>query len=72
MTDKTEGVAAEKTVPLVPSWAAAVSICIMVLDNPRATDEAKQPARDELMRLARAMDDIIEDNRRQAEENDSE
>ena len=44
----------------------------MVLDNPNATHEAKQPARDELMRLARAMDDIIEDNRQQAEENDSE
>lgn len=58
-----------KTVPLVPTWAAAVSICIMCLDNHRASPEAHQAARDELMRLARAMDEINERNR---EENDDE
>ncbi len=57
-----------KTVPLVPTWAAAVSICIMCLDNPQGSEEGKQAARDELMRLARAMDDIQASNR----ENDDE
>lgn len=58
-----------KTVRLVPTWAAAVSICIMCLDNPKGSYEGKQAARDELMRLARAMDEINERNR---EENDDE
>ena len=55
--------AEQKTVRLVPTWAAAVSICIMCLDNPKGSEEGKQAARDELMRLARAMDDINERNR---------
>lgn len=52
-----------KTVPLVPTWAAAMSICIMCLDNHSASPEAHMAAREEIMRLARAMDEIQASNR---------
>ena len=58
----------QKTVPLVPTWGAAMSICIMCLDNPNASIEGREAARAEIMRLARAMDEINERNR----ENDHE
>lgn len=51
-----------KTERLVPTWEAAVSICIMCLENPDASYEGRKGARDELMRLARAMDDIQREN----------
>lgn len=60
-----------KTVPLIPTWKAAMSICIMCLDNHRASPEAHMAARDEIMRLAGAMDDIIAE-RKANRENDHE
>jgi hypothetical protein len=51
-----------KTVSLIPTWEAAVSICIMCLENPDASYEGRNGARSELMRLARAMDNIQREN----------
>lgn len=66
MSTRKEGVTPQngetKTVSLVPTWEAAVSICIMCLENPDARYEGRKAARDELMRLARAMDDIQREN----------
>lgn len=55
-----------KTVSLIPTWGAAVSICIMCLENPEASEEGKAAARSELHRLAAYVDNLTD------EENDHE
>ncbi len=47
-----------KTIDITPSWAAAVEIYIAVLENPNAGRYARDAARSELQRLARAFDTI--------------
>lgn len=54
-------------IDMTPTWEWAVSIHMMCLENPSADAEAKQGARDEIMRLARAFDQVQAD-RRKAEE----
>ena len=39
---------------ITPTWAAAMPLLILLLEN--GTDEGKQAAREELMRLARDVD----------------
>jgi hypothetical protein len=56
---------ATETISLVPTWGAAMSIAIMCLENPNASVEGRMAAREEIMRLARAMDNIIEENRKE-------
>lgn len=53
-----------KTINLTPSWAQAVSVYCHVLQSGAATGEGKDIAREELMRLARAVDEL---NKRQDE-----
>lgn len=48
------------TIDMTPTWEWAVSIHIMCLENPNADAEAKQGAREELLRLARAFDQVQE------------
>jgi hypothetical protein len=38
------------------SWEVAVSLLVRVLENPDAAEESKAVAREELLRLARAVD----------------
>lgn len=49
-----------KTVDMTPSWKAVVSMCVEVLQNPRTDKESADACREELMRLAGAMDDHLE------------
>ena len=41
-----------KTIDLTPTWAAAASIYIEVLQNPEASEEGKKIAREEILRMA--------------------
>lgn len=53
---------ATETVSLVPTWRAAVSICIMCLENENASDEGRRAAREELYRLADYVDNMNREN----------
>jgi hypothetical protein len=46
------------TIDLTPSWEFAVRIYITVLENPEASAEARRSATDELLRLARMVDEF--------------
>lgn len=48
-------------IDITPTWEWAVGIHIMCLENPDADAEAKQGAREELLRLARAYDQVQAD-----------
>jgi hypothetical protein len=47
-----------QTIDMTPTWETAASIYCMVLENPDADASAKENARDEIIRLARAFDDV--------------
>lgn len=49
-----------KVLDMTPTWQAAVEIYIDVLQNPNASFEATKAAKEDLMRLAKAVDDRIE------------
>jgi len=49
------------TIDMTPTWEWAVKIHIMALENPDADESVKQGARDEIIRLARAFDQIQAD-----------
>ena len=49
---------ATRTVNLTPSWSYAVEIYLAVLDNPDATQEGRNSAKDEIRRLAKSVDDM--------------
>lgn len=44
-----------------PSWQAVVSMCCEVLSNPSADRESKESCKAELMRIAKIVDDQIEE-----------
>ena len=46
------------TIDCTPTWTTAVAIYIAVLQNPDASFEAITAAKDELMRLARTVDQL--------------
>ncbi len=46
-----------KTIDLTPTWETAARIYIEVLENGE-TEEGKQAARDEIMRMAKLLDDL--------------
>jgi hypothetical protein len=46
------------TIDLTPTWEFAVRIYITVLENPEASAEARQAATNELLRLARMVDNL--------------
>ncbi len=46
-----------ETIDITPSWEACVKIYIAVLENENASFTGKREAREELLRLARIVDD---------------
>ena len=47
-----------ETIDLTPNWETAVKIYIEVLQNNKASAEGKQSAKEELLYLARYVDDM--------------
>ncbi len=56
------------TLDFTPSWEAATRIYIACLENPGASESAKQCARDDLLSLAKNMDKIRADKKRKENE----
>ena len=50
-----------RTIDLTPTWEWAVKIHMMALENPNADESVKQGAREEIIRLARAFDEVQEE-----------
>jgi hypothetical protein len=50
--------AVTETIDLTPSWTACVRMYCAVLQNPKASSEAKEMAESELMRLATHVDNL--------------
>ena len=48
-----------RTIDMTPTWEAAVRIYLLVLED--GTDEGKDMAREELLRLARQYDALVAD-----------
>ena len=48
------------TIDMTPTWEWAVRIHLMALENPDTDESVKQGARDEIIRLARAFDQVQE------------
>ena len=44
------------TIDMTPTWGYAVAVYCAVLENPNASEEAKQGAREDLQRLAAIVD----------------
>ena len=57
----------EKTIDVTPKWVAVVRILTEVLKSPRAGNADKQNATNELLNLARILDDLNEKARAQKE-----
>jgi hypothetical protein len=47
-----------KTIDISPSWESAVRIYITVLENDNASDEGKQIAREDIIFLAKSIDQL--------------
>lgn len=45
-----------KTIDLTPTWHGLMPAMLRILEDPDQSEAAKQPLRDEIMRLASAMD----------------
>lgn len=50
-----------KTIDCTPSWQYIVIMCYEVITNPNADREAKESCKAELLRLAKIVDDQIEE-----------
>jgi hypothetical protein len=50
-----------KTIDMTPTWEWAVKVHMMALENPNADESVKQGAREEIIRLARAFDQVQAD-----------
>ena len=48
-------------IDMTPTWEWAVKVHLMALENPNADESVKQGARDEIIRLARAFDQVQTD-----------
>ena len=48
-------------IDMTPTWEWAVKVHLMGLENPNADESVKQGARDEIIRLARAFDQVQAD-----------
>lgn len=51
-----------KTIDMTPTWESAVKIYIAVLENENASAEGKQVAREELVFLAKTVDELTKVN----------
>ena len=47
----------EKTIDVTPTWAGLIPVMIKILKSPRANNVAKQEVTQELLRLAKIVDD---------------
>tara|TARA_B100001939_G_C16770496_1_gene542408 strand:+ start:235 stop:426 length:192 start_codon:yes stop_codon:yes gene_type:complete len=45
-----------KTIDITPTWSALIPTMVEVLKNPKASSEAKKMMTDELLRLAKIVD----------------
>jgi len=50
-----------KKIDMTPTWEWAVKVHLMALENPNADESVKQGAREEIIRLARAFDQVQAD-----------
>ena len=50
-----------KTIKVTPSWQATISICVEILQSPKAGFAFEQNAIAELKRLAKFVDDLKKD-----------
>lgn len=48
----------QKTIDITPTWESAVKIYIAVLENQNASAEGRQTAREELVFLAKTVDQL--------------
>ena len=46
-----------KVINLTPTWVTAVQIILAMFENPNADADVRRDGQDELLRLARAMDE---------------
>lgn len=54
-----------EVIDMTPTWEATVRVLMHVLETPKASTEGKKAAREEILRLARAMDKIIADQKKE-------
>jgi len=53
-----------ETIDITPKWKCAVQIMLAVLDNPKATKEAKAEMKQEIIRLAEIVDEMNKDSKK--------
>ena len=58
-----------KTIDMTPTWESAVKIYIAVLENENASAEGKQVAREELVFLAKTVDQLSKVKNEEAKQN---
>ena len=58
-----------KTIDMTPTWESAVKIYIAVLENENASAEGKQVAREELVFLAKTVDQLSKVKKEEAKQN---
>ena len=58
-----------KTIDMTPTWESAVKIYIAVLENENASAEGKQVAREELVFLAKTVDQLNKVKKEEAKQN---
>ena len=58
-----------KTIDMTPTWESAVKIYIAVLENKNASAEGRQVAREELVFLAKTVDQLSKVKNEEAKQN---
>jgi hypothetical protein len=58
-----------KTIDITPTWESAVKIYMAVLENENASAEGKQVAREELVFLAKTVDQLSKVKNEEAKQN---
>lgn len=58
-----------KTIDMTPTWESAVKIYMAVLENENASAEGKQVAREELVFLAKTVDQLNKVKKEEAKQN---
>ena len=49
-----------ETIDITPKWKCMVKVMLAVLENPKATKEAKEEMRQEIVRMAEIVDEMNE------------
>ena len=52
-----------KTIDITPKWEGLMRVMLAVLENPKASAEAKQAMREELIGLGKWVDEVNERNK---------